>query len=675
MTFSLDNAIIYDIESFPNCFTFSMEMLRSDTKATWEISEFRNDTAQLMEFFRWLSQCQVPMIGFNNINYDYPICHMLNRNPHAGYQGAYRKTMEIIEGNDKFGHIIWADDRFAPQIDLFKLHHFDNKARSTGLKTLQINMRSESVVDIPVENGTVLTKQQIDELLIPYNLHDVIETKQFAKFSEEAMQFRVNMIDKFGAEVLNWNDTKIGEQTVIQKLGDELCYDRSSGRRQMRQTIRPTVALDNVIFPYIKFQTQEFNRVLDYMRQQVLRADELSIEDSTSIKTKGVFTNLSAKAGGIEFFYGVGGIHGSVENKRVQAGGDWIIRDIDVAALYPSIAIVNNLAPHHLGPQFVKIYSELPKERKRWQQEKGKKCPEANALKLASNGVYGKSNSIYSVFYDPQFTMAVTVNGQLLLSMLIEKLIAVPTLRIIQANTDGVTYYINKNHEPEAAHLCSMWEIQTMLTLESADYRRVFVKDVNNYIAESLDGTLKLKGAYWTPDPCDYHRSIADAQPVSWHKNFSNVVSTRAAVAHMVHGIDIEQFIRQCMNPFDFMCAVKVKRSDTLLWGNQQMQRNTRFYISTDGQNLIKRMPSNSPAGQYKQANGISDHEYQQVMKETGGQWDERVCTKNKSKYEIRETAVNAGYKVSICNDSRQFRFDNINFNFYIDEAKKLLVI
>jgi len=675
MTFSLDNAIVYDIESFPNCFTFSMEMLRSDTKATWEISEFRDDSVQLMDFFRWLSQCQVPMIGFNNINYDYPICHMLYGGSRKGYIDAYQKTTEIIEGNDKFGHIIWADNRFAPQIDLFKLHHFDNRARSTGLKSLQINMRSESVVDMPVENGTVLTKQQIDELLIPYNLHDVTETKRFTLFSEEAIQFRINMIDKFGLEVLNWNDTKIGEQTVIQKLGDDLCYDRSSGKRKMRQTPRSTIALKNIIFPYIKFDTPEFKRVHEYMSEQVLRAEELSIDEFTSIKTKGVFTDLSANLGGVQFHYGVGGIHGSVENKRIEAGGDWIIRDIDVAALYPSIAIKNNLAPHHLGAPFVKIYSELPKERKRWQVEKGKKCPEANALKLASNGVYGKSNSIYSVFYDPQFTMSVTINGQLLLSMLIEKLIAVPTLRIIQANTDGVTYYIDKNHEPEAARVCSMWEIQTMLTLESTDYKRMWIKDVNNYIAESLDGSLKLKGAYWTPDPCNYHHSIADAQPVSWHKNFSNVVSVRAAVAHMVHGVDIEMFIRNCINSFDFMCAVKVKRSDLLLWGLQPMQRNTRFYISTDGESLVKRMPSVGPAGQFKKANDVPDHEYKRVMNETGGQWDERVCTKNKSKYEARETAINAGYKVTVCNDSRQFRFDNVNYNFYINESKKLLVI
>lgn len=667
--------IVYDIETFPNAFTFSMEILEGDTKGVWEISQFRDDRAQLFEFFKWLNRTQTYMVGFNNINFDYPVIHFLWNNPSSTYQQLYAKAMEIIEGQDRFGNIIWASDRFAPQIDLFKLHHFDNRAKTTSLKALQINMRAPSVQDMPIENGKVLTKEEIDTLLIPYNQHDVLETKRFAGYSRDAIQFRMNLIPQFGVDVLNWNDTKIGEQMVIQKLGEELCYDRSSGRRKVRQTPRHQIALKDIIFPYVRFDNPEFQRVFNYLKTQVIKAEEYKgDEDGTPLlTTKGVFSDLKANVAGIEYHYGVGGIHGSVEKKRIIEGGGYIIRDIDVAALYPSIAIKNHLSPAHLGEAFVQVYSELPKERKKWQQEKGKKCPEANALKLASNGVYGKSNSVFSPFYDPQFTMSVTVNGQLLLSMLIEKLVKVPTLQVIQANTDGVTYYIHEQYEPMAAAICREWENVTKLTLEDADYSAMFIRDVNNYIAISKNGSIKLKGAYWTPDPCNYHQSISDAQPVSWHKNFSNVVSTRAAVANMTHGVDIEQFIRLSTNPYDFLCAVKVKRSDRLIWGDKQVQRNTRFYVSTGGANLVKQMPPSGEIGAYKKANGISDHEYTRIMRETNGAWDGRVCTKNKSRYETRETAVMAGHTVKICNDINDFNWSDINYDWYIQEAKKLL--
>lgn len=42
-----------------------------------------------------------------------------------------------------------------------------------------------------------------------------------------------------------------------------------------------------------------------------------------------------------------------------------------------------------------------------------KGTPENAMLKLALNSVYGDSNNQYSVFYDPMYTMKITVNGQL----------------------------------------------------------------------------------------------------------------------------------------------------------------------------------------------------------------------------------------------------------------------
>lgn len=676
MPLNFTNAIVYDIETFPNCFTLSMELLNSDVRSVWEISEFRDDRKQLLAFFRELAATQTPMIGFNNINFDYPVIHFLWNNPSATYQQLYAKASDIINAESKFGHIIWASDRFAPQIDLFKMHHFDNKAKSTSLKFLQINMRVDSVEDMPIEPGTVLTQEQVNTLLIPYNYHDVQETKRFAHYAHHAIEFRQGLEEQFGIDVYNWNDTKIGEQTIMSRLGDEVCYDTSSGRRQMRQTPRTQIPLKNIIFPYVSLKKPEFKHIYDYMCSQTLRSEEINAagEESTNIKTKGAFENLTATVEGVEYHYGVGGIHGSVEKKRIQATDDWWIVDVDVSSLYPSIAIVNGLHPEHLGERFASVYGDLKKERKKWQKEKGKKCTEANAIKLALNGAYGKSNSKFSVMYDPQFTMTITINGQLMLSMLLEWLTDVPTLQVIQANTDGITFYIHKNYYEQTREICKRWEQLTRLDLEEARYAKMYIRDVNNYIAVGTDGKCKLKGAYWTPDPLNYHESVASSQPPAWHKNFSNVVSTRAAVANMVEGVDIETYIRSCFNPFDFCCAVKATGGSKLFWGDKRVQKNTRFYISTDGQFLSKVMPPAGPVGAYKRRNGVSETEYNRIMAETGGEWDERVCTGNKSKYEERVTGLAAGYKVTVVNDIETFKWDNINYDWYIQEAQKLII-
>lgn len=187
---------------------------------------------------------------------------------------------------------------------------------------------------------------------------------------------------------------------------------------------------------------------------------------------------------------------------------------------------------------------------------------------------------------------------------------------------------------------------------------------------------LKLKGAYWHPDALAYHQSVGECQPPAWHKNLSNIASVRAAVAHMTTGVDVEAWLQVHTDPFDFMCAVKAKGKDRLWYGSEQVQRTTRYYVSTDGAELVKIAPP--PAGKrlgaYKKASGVSDREYERVMGEVGWQWDERVCTKNQSTYQERRTAVCAGHKVTICNDADDFDWSNVNYDWYIAEAMKLIV-
>jgi hypothetical protein len=675
---NFDNAIVYDIECLPNIFTFAMEMLNSDVKAVWEISEWRDDRQSLLEFFQWLSRVQAPMIGFNNVHYDYPVIHELWKNPGITYANLRVKSDAIISSNDRFGQTVWASDRFAPQVDLYKLNHFDNVAKSTSLKALQINMRSPNVVESEIPFDRPCSLKDRDDVLIPYNQHDVSETKRFAFYNIDAINFRIGLIDQFGVDVLNWNDTKIGEQTVIQKLGEDVCYTRNSyGSRVPRQSPRGSVAIADVILPYIRFDDPGFNNVLNYFRGKVLdeqQYDEFSPEGS-KLKTKGVMTDLSAIVGGVKFVFGVGGLHGAVENKRIHSSSDYMILDVDVGAMYPSVIIANGFCPGHMtGTRFGEVYSGLPIERKHWQKEKGKKCTEANVLKLASNGVYGKSNSSFSPFYDPQLMISTTVNGQLNLAMLIEKMTTIPTVQILQGNTDGITLYLHRGYYDQVLKVCKDWEELTKLTLEYSEYSRMFIKNVNAYIAIGLNGDVKSKKEYWTPDPLHYHKSISEAQPSAWHKNFSNLVSRRAAVAHMVHNVDIEQFIRMTTNPYDFCIAVKVKRSDQLLHGDIPQQRNSRFYVSRNGKRLVKGMPPKGVLGTYKKNNKVTDARYQEVMSANGGQWDEEVCTKNRSKHEYRKTSIIEGLTVSMCNNIADFDWSNVNYDYYINEARKLVI-
>lgn len=694
--FDLTNSIVYDLETLPNVFLCHIELLHSNIESTWEISHYRDDRIHLLTWLDYLYRTQTPMIGFNNLYFDYPVLHFIWKNPNCTVEEIYQYAMSIINSINKFAHLIKVQDRLAPQIDLFKIHHFDNKAKTTSLKALQINMRLSNVIELDIPFGIPVTEEQTNNKLIPYNKWDVKSTKQFAFYSMQAIEFRIAHIDQFGLEVLNYNDSKIGSKILENRLGEDLCYEKrwtptgfnGEGyyKREMRQTYRREIILNDIIFPYIKFNNLEFQRILDYMRRQILTpADIADIGNDEgkpqAIQTKGVLSGLTANVNGIEFRFGTGGIHGSIERKKIIATDDWLIRDIDVTGLYPSIAIVNHISPEHLGEKFVQEYAKLPIERKEWQKKKGKKCVEANALKLASNGTYGNTNSVFSIFYDPQYTMTITINGQLSIAMLAEWLMTVPTLNIIQVNTDGITYNIHKDFEPYASNLCKEWEKLTKLTLEDTNYKRMWIRDVNSYIAEDNKGNLKLKGAYWYPDSLNYAQSISESQPPAWHKDLGNCISIRAAVMAMVHNISPETIIKAHSDPFDFMLRVKVGRADELLFDSKPIQKTSRYFVAKRGGTLIKVSPpaKGAEVGVYKRANNVSEAVWIAVnaelaAKATPNAWDARIHTKNKSKYVMRETGIQAGYKVIICNDVKDFDFNNINYDYYINEANKLII-
>lgn len=659
---NLDQAVVYDIETLPNLFSLHAQPLFGDWQATFEISEYRDDRHLLLQWFEHWRANQVPLIGFNSLEFDYPVLHFIWQNPGATFHDIFAKAQEQISDHTKFKTVRPAEC-FTPQIDLYKIWHFENPNKRTSLKALQFAMRSQTVLEMPLPWDQPIAAADVQPILFPYNIHDVAETKRFALISLDAIKFRIELMDMLEGDCLNWNDTKIGAQIVEQRLGRELCYTWENGYREKRQTKREQVAIADIIFPFIRFTHPEFNRVLTWLRGQTLREDELT----GRLKTKGVF-NVTAAVGGLDFHFTTGGMHASVEAQRFAADAEWAIVDIDVSGMYPANMIANKLYPEHLGERFVFEFSQIPIERSKY----AKGTPRNKAFKLAGNGTFGNTNNVHSIFLDAAVTMATTINGQLVICMLAEWLLTVPTVSIIQANTDGITYRIRREHVEKSREIRKAWEAYTRLALEEVEYSRMWIRDVNSYVAESVKGKLKQKGAYW------YAVKFPDdiTEENAWHKDHSNVISTRAAVEHMVTGKPVEAIIQEHGDAFDFMCRAKVDRSASLWIGEQEVQRITRYYMARDGAPLRKVARPKGTPGTYKRKQKISDWEYHSILQTLPPDtWDERVHMKNKAKYpETVETAIQSGYLVANCSNAADFDWNRVDYSYYIDQARKLVI-
>lgn len=620
---------IYDIETYMDIFCACLVHVRTRTRFIFEVSDRADQSGLFIDHLMWLRDIDARMFGYNNEHFDWPVCdHLISIGQFFTAADASRKATAIIQGR-QWDHVVWPDRRIVKQGDLFKIHHFDNPARSTSLKKLEINMRSRNVMDLPYPPDQPTTSTQKDEI-IRYMCHDVGETLKFYHTSLDQIKFRDELAERYPdlGDVLNMNDTKIGkkyfEYELTRRGTDCYYYPMGQARRSPRQTLRDTVRLGDVISPRVTFTEPEFQRVKDWLASQVLTKGKDGF-----IEAKGVFDNVSATVDGLSYDFGTGGIHGSLHSTVVHEDDEYEIWDWDVASYYPNIAITNGFFPAHLSASFCDIYKDVYEMR----LTAGKKTTEGAMLKLALNGVYGDSNNKYSVFYDPQYTMAITINGQLFLCMLAERLIG-DGISVIQINTDGLTVKVRKDRTPAMRSICSQWEIDTGLELESARYSSMYIRDVNSYIAVKHGGGVKRIGAYayqtWFDDPGTRERQ--------WHQDHSALVVRKAAEAAMLHGTDVEKFIMNHRDPFDFQLSVKVPRSSRLTWGEKPIQNTTRYYVSTSGEHLTKIMPPLKG----------SDQE--------------------------RHFAVEKGWRVTPTNDMAAFEWVNVNWLYYITEAKKLVI-
>ena len=159
----MTNHWVYDIEVFPQVFTIAFEHVDAPIRMSFEVSPWRDDTDALLAFLYDLRRRNGKMVGFNNLGFDYPILHTLIKMGRGDAPTLYAKAQAIISSQDinRFMHAVKPSDMYMPQIDLFKIHHFDNAARATSLKVLEFNMRSDDIQDLPFPVGTVLTPEQV----------------------------------------------------------------------------------------------------------------------------------------------------------------------------------------------------------------------------------------------------------------------------------------------------------------------------------------------------------------------------------------------------------------------------------------------------------------------------------------------------------------------------------
>jgi hypothetical protein len=601
---TLDKAVIevYDIECYAGLFLYMGYRISEKRWVEFEVSQHRNDIDGLVKHL--LDSGTDYAVSFNGLAYDAQVLQFILERHHLWVD---TPTVEIVRLIRKFSDKVIEDSKyelFPPyreedleikQIDLFKVHHFDNKAKRCSLKWLEFSMDSPSVEETPIpweqDNFTPIEVDRVKR----YCKADIENTVRFWNYTigetthpeyrgKNKIQQRLDLIEemKFPSKALNWSDVKVGDE-INKKVYMQLAGvgdARTLKELKLRGHKKRGFTYGDCIPDYVSFKTPEFKQ----FHQRMIKT-KVNMHDK---KAKYPFTY-----NGTTYVIAKGGIHSTESNRIVEPTASEVLMDADIGSQYPRSIIKRRLFPQHLGKHWLVGYEQTFKKRIEYKNmSKNRACPSAEKekftalsemLKLALNGGgFGMTNQKDNWQYYPFITFACTIGNQFEILMLIEEL-EINGIHVISANTDGIVCLFSRNKLEKYYEVCAAWEVKVGNDkegkLEFTEYRKMVQLSVNGYMAVKMDGSVKKKKEFLT----DY----------LLEKNKSRRVVALALEKYFVDGTPVEQTIRGHKDIFDFCIGVKGNRDYHFESidrdGNKKMYYSVvRYYVSENGEKLLK---------------------------------------------------------------------------------------
>ena len=188
------NHWVMDYETLKNCFTAVFEHYKTKETKVFVVHDLRNDFDDFIDFLKQNTDNREWHISYNGLAFDGQITHYiienyeLWQNLSAGEIAGiiYEYAAKCIARSDaKEFHDYPQWKMCIGQIDLFKMHHWDNPAKRSSLKWIQYSMDWDNMLDMPIHHETEITTLEEIETVLEYNINDVRSTKAIFERSKE----------------------------------------------------------------------------------------------------------------------------------------------------------------------------------------------------------------------------------------------------------------------------------------------------------------------------------------------------------------------------------------------------------------------------------------------------------------------------------------------------------
>lgn len=542
----LNQAVYLDSECYPNY--YSIGFLWKGKRKYYEIRDnSRFGKKQIEEIKKIISAYTT--VGFNSKEYDMPLLRV-------ALTGA--NTAKIKKASNKLinkprGAFAWklleAENipycKIKRHIDLFEVAPGVN----VSLKTYAARMGFKKLQDLPYEPDTILTAKQMDEVKA-YCFNDIEVTEALTYRLEKELELRYFFTKQYNVNLMSKSDAAIAESVFNVKYNipyrdNPYVYDQ----------------------PYIKYEAPEY---VTFNMPELQELFEKIKANKYQLDEDGKLINIpyTIKIGKTDYKIGVGGMH-SQEKEIHFNSRDQILAEIDVVSYYPNIMINNRYTPNNYPKSFIDDYKKFYEER--LAAKKAGDEIKSNTCKIILNGTFGKLGSNYSSLYAPNLLLNVTITGQLTLLMLIEQLES-NGIAVVSANTDGIVVKTPETNEFVLKEVVRMWEAQCNFQTSFTEFKDMYKRSINNYLAITLDGKVKCKG---------------NLQYSSLRCNSVDSACRRAIINFLKDNTPIEQTINTMSDDVRNFLLFGTS-TDGAYFNDEKLGKTVRWYYSLDGAAILK---------------------------------------------------------------------------------------
>lgn len=637
---------------------------------------YEDDDTDLFNLLCWL-QSKADYFGYNNKKYDRLMLSALLmyynqfNKPSKLITFLYETSQRVIRNSnndtlwtDNFTSLILCNNVAFRDLDLFqifRLDHYHKSLKQTSINIKWYNLKEYTMPPIgdldrhyyherlPEAKGMTdrelnIHYRNVFERFIPkeylnemadYNDNDVYIVAELIRMNQEEVLLRYRISEEYKVDVYSASRSTIADKVIV-KL-----YSKFTGLHPKAfidtKTIRRKILVSEILSDKIAFSTPELNDILSGIRSLTLKGEKGEFDRE--------FTFM-----GTSYTIATGGLHSNEIPAVYVENSDSIIVDRDVASYYPNMIRSLKVCQKHLIPKaWFRIadtivderleHKHLAKDKSLDVMERDKHATAAACLKIVANaGIFGKMGSEKSFLCDKKAMYQVTINGQLFLLMLIEKL-ELAGIHVISANTDGIVTIVPRELEQTADDICHWWEKHLGLELEFTYYTKYVTEGVNSYLTVKRGGSSKFKGRM---NPKMFLEDLS--------KGYNSPIVAKCVTEYFINGTPVMETLRNAKSILDFCRTQNVNHKYRLEFTHvvdgkirtDVVQRNTRFYISSTGGTLMK-----------VESMGWNEHNEEQVKKSS-------LC---------------AGQRVSICNtvDDTDISELNVNYLYYYNEAMAII--